>query len=425
MSGDNGVWTKMGLHFLETASILKKDIYSVLPTKEMIYPSWGAGVLYGILYKIGDMFAINLFHKFVFMIFVVLTGREIFKNGEVRLRDLIIFGVLFYNSFFFLDRPAQLAALPFFFFLKINLKSQYELKKKLILSTLLTVVWINIHGSALIAPALFYVLNTNKVSIKLLSMSLVPCVALLINPFGWKIFVHAFETSVISKERLLTEWEPVASKSFPLQSVIFFTTIGMIFNRYSPRRSKPPLWVFFLLMLGVTGIRQTVWVAYALGFWFKGSGPEKRKFALGNPVVLVTLNLIALMTLFPSGQKYVGGNKMLTLNPEAPKPLVEKIIEIGETGPIFNEFEFGSYFILKLPNKTFMDTRNIIFSDEAYKEYAKVMRADQGWEKVLDKYDIKLVAMSLKRNRIRASLASSVEWEIIYADKDYFLAKRN
>ena len=131
------------------------------------------------------------------------------------------------------------------------------------------------------------------------------------------------------------------------------------------------------------------------------------------------------MTLFPYGQKIVGGNKMLTLNPEAPSPLVEKIIDIGENGPIFNEFEFGSYFILKLPNKIFMDSRNIIFSDDAYKNYALVMRGEDGWEKVLDKYDIKLVAMSLKRNRIRASLASSPHWEIIYADSDYFLARRN
>ena len=115
----------------------------------MVYPSWGAGVIYGILYKIGDMFAINLFHKIIFMIFVVLTGRELFKNGEIRLRDLIVFGVLFYNSFFFLDRPAQLAVIPFFLFLKISLNSEYKMKKKCILSALLTILWINIHGSAL------------------------------------------------------------------------------------------------------------------------------------------------------------------------------------------------------------------------------------------------------------------------------------
>ena len=390
----------------------------------MVYPSWGAGVIYGILYKIGDMFAINLFHKIIFMIFVVLTGRELFKNGEIRLRDLIVFGVLFYNSFFFLDRPAQLAVIPFFLFLKISLNSEFEMKKKCILSALLTILWINIHGSALISPILFYVLNTNKFNLKILFYSFLPLLTLLINPFGWDVFTHAFETSIISKERLLTEWEPVASKSFPLQSLVFFTTIGIIFNRYSPKKSRPPLWIYFLLMVGVTGIRQTVWVAYSLGFWFKGQRTEKKKFALGNPIVLITLNLIALMTLFPSGQKIVGGNKMLTLNPEAPKPLVEKIIDIGENGPIFNEFEFGSYFILKLPNKIFMDSRNIIFPDDAYKNYALVMRGEDGWEKVLDKYEIKLVAMSLKRNRIRASLASSPHWEIIYADKDYFLARR-
>ncbi len=424
ISGDSGFWTRFGIHFLETGSILKQDIFSVLPTTKMITPSWGAGVLYAFLYKFGDMFAINLFHKIFFMVFVILTGREIFKDGEMRLRDLIIFGVLFYNSFFYLDKPAQLAILPFFLFLKLNLNSSNSFNKKLVLSSLLTIFWVNIHISALIAPLLFYVLNTNKFEAKLLLWSLVPLFLLNINPFGVDIFKHAFETSLLSRERLLIDWEPVASKSFPLQSIIFFTSIGMIFNKYSSKRSKPPLWLFFLLMLGVTGVRQTVWVSYALAFWFKKSGPENRKFPLGNPVILITLNFLAIFSLFPEGKKYVGENKLLSMNTVAPQTLVEKIIETGEKGPIFNDIKFGSYFILKLQNKIFMDFRNSIFSDEAFKEYDQVVTAKEGWESVLDKYGIKLIALPLGRNRIKATLATSANWEVIFTDKDYFLARR-
>jgi len=396
----------------------------VLPTKEMVYPSWGAGVIYAILYKLGGIAAVNFFHKFVFMIFVVLTGRELFKNGELRLRDLIIFGVLFFNAFFFLDRPAQIAIIPFFLLLKINLDPKRTFQFKLISSVLLTLFWINIHGSALIAPFLFYVLNTNKIDFKLLGSSFLIGIVLLINPFGWNVFVHAFESAILGKERLLSEWEPVASKSFPLQSILFVTTVGIIFNRFSSKLRKPPLWIFFLIMLGVTGVRQTVWLAYSLGFWFKGSGPENRKFALSNPVVLISLNFLAFFTLFPSGQKYLGANEMLSLNTQPPKTLVQQIEQTGEKGAIFNEFDYGSYFILKLPNKIFMDIRGVIYSDEVQEEYNSVLEAKETWQDVLDKYQISFVALPLSRNRIRAALASSGNWEIVFADKDYFLAKR-
>ena len=409
---------------LENGEFLRKDIYSVLPTKELIYPSWGAGIIYAFLYKMGGVFSINLFHKFIFMIFVYLTGKELFRKGELRLRDLIIFGVLFYNSFFFLNRPAQLAIIPFFLFLKFNLNPYFSIKKKLILSSILTVFWVNIHGSALIAPALFYVLNSSKIEGKLLLWSLLPAGLLLLNPFGWEIFSFVFDSFLVSRERMVNEWEAVASKSFPLQAFVFFTSIGLIFNRYSIGGRKPPLWVFFLLMLGVTGIRQTVWVSYALAFWFKSSGPENRKFALGNPVVLLTLNFLAIYTLFPSGQKYLGENTLLTLNPKSPQILVDKIIETKNSGPIFNDLEYGSYFVLKLENKIFLDSRMTIYPNEAYSEYQKVVEAKEGWEEVLEKYQIQFVALPLNRNRIRASLAASSQWEIYFADKDYFLARR-
>lgn len=390
----------------------------------MVYPTWGAGVIYAILFKLGGIAAVNFFHKLIFMIFVVLTGRELFKDGELRLRDLMIFGVLFFNAFFFLDRPAQLAILPFFFLLKVNLNKENTFKFKLGCSILLTLVWINIHGSALIAPLLFYVLNTNKIDFKLFGFSCLIGLVLLVNPFGWNVFLHAFESALLGKERLLSEWEPVASKSFPLQSILFITTVGIIFNRFTSRLRKPPLWVFFLIMLGVTGVRQTVWLAYSLGFWFKGSGPENRKFALSNPVVLISLNFLAFYTLFPSGQRYLGVNEMLSLNTQPPKVLVMEIEKSGERGAIFNEFNYGSYFILNLPNKIFMDIRGVIYSDEAQDEYNSVLEAEESWQDVLDKYQINLVALPLTRNRIRAALASSGVWEIVFADKDYFLAKR-
>ena len=129
----------------------------------------------------------------------------------------------------------------------------------------------------LISPILFYVLNTNKFNLKILFYSFLPLLTLLINPFGWDVFTHAFETSIISKERLLTEWEPVASKSFPLQSLVVFTTIGIIFKRYSPKKSRPPLWIYFLLMVGVTVLDKRYGSHILWVFGSKGQKTEKKE----------------------------------------------------------------------------------------------------------------------------------------------------
>src|SRR5260221_96361 len=82
--GDLGAWIQHGLYFLDHHEILKHDIYSVLPTSAMVYPTWGISIIYALIYKVSNLTAVCLFHAVLVM--GILLGM-VYQNSLLKLKN--------------------------------------------------------------------------------------------------------------------------------------------------------------------------------------------------------------------------------------------------------------------------------------------------------------------------------------------------
>jgi hypothetical protein len=79
-----------------------------------------------------------------------------------------------------------------------------------------------------------------------------------------------------------------------------------------------------------------------------------------------------------------------------------------------------------VPNKTFLDARNIIFPDIAFLESDVVSLAKIGWEDVLNKYKFQFVLVDKKYvvPEFIEKISNSKDWKVLSSRKYYFLAER-
>ena len=102
------------------------------------------------------------------------------------------------------------------------------------------------------------------------------------------------------------------------------------------------------------------------------------------------------------------------------KPVAASIFLAQEqiTGNMFNNDEFGDYLIYRNypAYKVFIDGRNDMYGVEKLKEYHRVIKFENGWEDVLEKYNITWIIYDT-RSPLARYLMKIKNWHLIYSDK--------
>src|SRR6266550_3162866 len=152
-------------------------------------------------------------------------------------------------------RPAEAAA-----FLTVCaialLGSRLSLTRLTVAYALLTIIWINTHPSALLAPVLASM--TLLIDIRRWTVPVASAIALLVNPFGWRAIAAPFElTNVMrSGEFVNAEWLPSAPALFPL---LYITAVAAVVAFIASSRRRENLWrlaIFaILLTLAIDHVR--------------------------------------------------------------------------------------------------------------------------------------------------------------------------
>ncbi len=433
-TGDLGVWIAHGLYFLDNGEILRNDVFSILTTKSLIYPAWGSSIIYALIYKVGGLKLIFIFNRLIYLLCQYLIYILYLKKNKVLndFRNLVVILIALYGLFFNIDRPAMFG-IPFFII------SYYILDKGKYLKFLpiMSLVWINLHGSAFLLPLMMAWKGLSlqrKDYLKHLVLFSGVVIALFINPFSWKIFPYALETAAVSKARMITEWCPTFLAYDHLdQLIVFIIMMGFVMFRLRMKLLK--CWkelFFFLVIFSLSAIRNTVWpigasimfLAHKGAFYKSRSTEEKRWIKYFNELVMaLVLFLLALGNPYSARtvlEKFGIGHRS-EYNFYSPEKIVKIIEEKNIQGPIFNQFEFGSYFILKLKNKIFMDTRNVIYSDQQFREYKKIISGIQSIE-LLKKYNMKIIAVESKAKQLIDIIQKNDDWNVLFYDGKYFLA---
>lgn len=430
-TADNAVWLKLGDLFWSNLSVIRHDPFSFLETKEMIYPAWGAGALYSLINKVMGIEGVEFFHKLyhLFFLFLVTFLNKDFFKRRLNIPSLLVILLSVYLGTFFINRPAGLVSIPFLLVTYISFSSRYSLIKRYLLILVLGVIWNNIHGSGILFPlilglGLFIDYSKKNLSFsKLVPLAIIPFLFLLVNPFGKSLLPYILETASISRSRGITEWDGIFTLNYIQQSVGIVLLIILLILGIKKKALKNQFipMIVSMIVLALTGIRHSVWPSWMNLVALKNKEEREENKSKLSPIICGVLSLLFIATLIPSVQQRIAGENYMKFNKYSPAKVV-KLIDNQKN--IFNEFEFGSYLIYSLPNKVFMDTRNIIYSDDQFEEYKDVMLGKDNWQEILQKYNVGWVLVGAQRKPIIQAIGFQSSWKIIFEDENYFLAKK-
>lgn len=310
--------------------------------------------------------------------------------------------------------------------------------KGLWLLPLLFAVWINLHGSwvfGLVVMGICIVSGlvegqwNNVVAErwtpaqlkKLLLVSAASAVALLANPYGYKLVWYPFDLLFRQQVNLdnMTEWQSVDFHSGygKLAMAMILAVLGAAWFSPKPWKLGDILLAVFAVWASLTHIRFLLFAAIIL---VPMLGPRLQLFPpyagkKDKPWLnlAVTAAIVAIIVgSYPSATQLQD-----TLDRYFPRDALHFMQQKQITGRLFHYFAFGGYIEWYDPTlKAFVDQRTDIFVyNGVLDDYFKIAKIDRSLE-LLDKYKIDYVLFPVNK-QLTYVLDHSAGWRTIYEDK--------
>lgn len=197
----------------------------------------------------------------------------------------------------------------------------------------------------------------------------------------------------------------------PLLLTVAFTFLALYTSRMIP--------LFAIVITPLT--------AKALAGWLREEYPHSPLLNLDQRLTLtnasvsgwIWLILIVLGTtlLLHQGTRFDPEGRGNTFdNRFFPVQAVDWLESHPQSGHMFNEFDWGGYLLLHLypQQQIFMDGHTHIYGETLTREYETVMSLGEGWEKILEQYQIQWAIV-----RPQTPIAKGLEksgWTILYQD---------
>jgi len=336
-----------------------------------------------------------------------LLAAAIFTLIYVRSGDLLLTAVAFAGAMQTFDlRPSSAAML--FVVLAIACRSWLA-------HLLLTVLWINIHPSAILAPGIA-ALSTRRVAPVAAAL-----VGLLVNPFGWRAIVAPLELAAFAGGGgfVNAEWLPSSVTQFPL---LYLCVLGaaVLFVRRHDDWWRVVLFAAFA-WLAIRHVRNQGLFYAAFPLLVAPSMPRLRA-SIAYVAAAVAIVLIAIT-----------GDHRLGVAPERfPVAAVARLRATRLRGNVYNPDQFGGLLIWSFypERRALTDGRNELYR-AFIPEYAAARGDQRAWRALLRRYRIDLAvdeyrepltvvdAMTRRQRSVPASLAywPRNEWALIGYDE--------
>ena len=284
-------------------------------------------------------------------------------------------------------RPAEAAAFLTLCAIAL-LASRLSVMRLAIAYAILTVVWINTHPSALLAPILAAM--TLLIDIRRWVVPVASAVALLVNPFGWRAIAAPLElTNVMrSGEFVNVEWLPSSPALFPL---LYLTAAAVIIAFIASPKRRENLWrlaIFaILLVLAVDHVRNQSLYFAAL------------------PLLLPPVKVprwTAVIAIAPIAWVYAHADRSTGIDAERfPVRAVAQLQRSGLQGNIYNVDQFGGYleWTFYPQRRVLTDGHNELFRDFIATD-AQARRDSRVWHALIEKYQIALAVDEYQSDRV-------------------------
>lgn len=287
-------------------------------------------------------------------------------------------------------RPAAAAA--FFVVAAIAiLGSSLSLRAMTISYTALTVLWINMHPSALLAPA--FAGATLLVSLRRWPLPVASALALLANPHGWRGITAPFElTQMIgSGEFVNAEWLPSTPEVFPL---LYATIAAVVILLLFVRPKREDLWrIAIFIALGTLSMRHV----RNQGLYFAALPLLIPPLRL-RPKVSMALAAIAVV---PFAFAMSSDRQLGVDDKRFPVRAIARIKSANLKGHFYNVDQFGGYLEWVFPGerRVLTDGRNELFRDFIAQD-AKARQDSRVWNAMMRQYSVDLAVDEYQDERL-------------------------
>ncbi|MCX7607734.1 MAG: hypothetical protein N2049_00755 [Anaerolineales bacterium] len=410
----------------------------------MVYHSWGAAVLFYLLYQAGGLTLTVLLRGLLLAIAYALVWLIARRLGAGRIPTaLVLLLAVLVSSSNWSVRP-QLFAYPLFALALYLLYCWEEGQSKAVLwLPLLGFLWVNLHGSfvmlfLLAGAALVFGRGERRLLALVLGGALL---ATMLNPRGAGAWAYVYHSLTIASNRFSAEWHPPINEGWQMHLFFLWLLAFPLLVAFSPRKLLLLEWAWFLGFgfLALWGVRYGIWFVFLLTVQTaRLLTPEQVTFPASKepqgehirwrflPWVLVGLLLLLPFPLLPGVRE--------TWQPDAP-PATENTPIAATTwlaahpelsGPLWAEIGFASYLEFALPSRPpWMDTRFELFTVEQWEAYRAVSQARYNWQELLDKNKINLLMVSVQEQPLLLqALSVNATWCEVYRDEIAVIYRR-
>jgi hypothetical protein len=426
-------YLRLGRDTLAAGTVPRLDTLSYTQAgSPVVNLSWGAAVLFWLIYKVGGLTLTALVRGLLVALaysLIWLTARRL-GAGRIGAALVLLLAVLASSNNWSV-RP-QVFAYPLFA-LAVYLLYRWQDgdKKAVYWLPLLSLLWVNLHGSfimlLLLAGAALVFGRGARRTLALAFAGIL--LATLVNPRGPGAWTYVYDLLTLPAQQFSAEWHPPVNSGWQMNIFFLWLLAFPLLAVLSPRKPDRLEWTWFLGFgfLALWGERYVIWFVFILAVltslmladWekkFLGSpkpGSPALNLALSLAFILLPLALLpgvrdAWWLEAPAATENtpIAATEWLALRPDLP-------------GPLWAEIGFASYLEFALPSRPpWIDSRFVPFPVEQWQQYKDITNATWEWPLLLTGTGANLLMVSITEQPVLLhALDNQGLWCEIYRDE--------
>ncbi len=418
--------------------------------------AWLSQVIAFGLYNIADVTGLQLLYATILTACFALQVFMCRRQGiAISWGAAAVMGWLNWHQFQVI-RP-QLAGVLCFVVLLALLTNRRVTRKMLWLIPLLMLLWANLHGSFVmglvlvggfcLGRAIDVYHRSRKISTiwqdiltrRLVGLLLLSSCAVMINPYGPKLYAYVLTFSQNPNLSDLTEWQMLSVWNSQGQAFVIIVTLWCMAAYFSPQRVCA---TELLLLAGLGGLtiwtsRMILWFAPVAAYYLalhvgaiwqriglrRWLPDASRRSVFATLVASLAMTLSLVMCIWNKAMP--GGPDAVfraAVSDQTPVAAAEVLLVQPPPGQIFNTFEWGDYLFWTAHRnqqdwKLFVASHAHLVPRAVWQDYMAVINVAPDWQVRLDRHDIKTVIVDKRyRGALIAHLHNAPAWRLRYED---------
>jgi hypothetical protein len=439
---DIGWHIKSGDLIRALGSIPVYDSWSFIsPSQKWYNISWLWDITISFVNQLVGLSGLRIFYISLYALSFGLLCQLLLKRNEFK--EYAICSVMFINLFIMQDfvslRPQIVAvfmAILFSYFLNKSREDKACRNYLYFILPLLMVIWVNTHGSFLVAfiIGLVYVfesyVNKQKDWTQFLLIAGALCgVAVFINPYGFGIITAVLRTMNSAISTYITEWHPMVFSVVIGQTLALLVFILVSNSRDNEIPLADKILAFLWLVAAMWSKRYFMffailgapYLAYHLGkIGNPPPFPELDTSKLRRSFGLMAFFAVIIFSM-PLMQHAILVESPILNEKTLPIKTSEYIIKHLSDKRFLNSYNIGGHLIFFGDGKIkiFADGRaGTAYSEEALNETIAFTELKPGWEAIIQKYNINAIVVDYNHAFYKAYEAGIYQdkWQKVFAD---------